>query len=521
MPPRLSKSRYLAGLQCPKRLYLEIHARDLATPFDEGTQAVLDAGTRVGALARERYPGGVLVDVEHYKAAEGIARTAALLVDPAVAVLYEGFIVCDEVVVRPDLLVRTRGNHWRLIEVKSTSRVKDDHLDDLAIQAYVLSGAGLILDATCLLHLNTRYLYPGGPLDLQQLFQEQEVTRAVVDRQGEIPARLGAMRQVLNAPGPPSIEPDEHCYAPYECPFWGHCTQDKPPRWIYHLPGSRHAFQGLRALGIQTIDEIPAGFPLTLIQQRVRDNVEWIGPGLRQALETVQYPVHHLDFETLGSAIPLYPNTRPYQAVPFQWSNHIETSDGTVWHEEYLYGGRQDPREGLAIALLRSVGTTGSICTYTTYERGILTDLANALPALRPDLERVIDRLWDLHPIIKAHYYHPGFEGSYSIKAVLPAMVPRLAYEDLEIQDGMIAGLQYYRMTFGIADAGEASRLRTALLKYCERDTLGMVELRRVLRAKAQRWAWWSRIFGIWHRAAADSPAFSRKQTRPWLPGSS
>jgi hypothetical protein len=168
MCPRLSKSKYLSDLQCLKHLYLDIHARDLASEFDEGTQAVLDAGTRVGELARERYPGGVLVDVEYFKVEEGITRTAAILADPAVAVLYEGFIAFDDVVVRPDILIRTGRNRWQLIEVKSTSRVKDEHRDDLAIQAYVLKGAGLGLDAACLTHLNTGYLYPGGSLDLQQ-----------------------------------------------------------------------------------------------------------------------------------------------------------------------------------------------------------------------------------------------------------------------------------------------------------------------------------------------------------------
>ncbi|MFI5342034.1 MAG: hypothetical protein ACHQ7N_19625 [Candidatus Methylomirabilales bacterium] len=275
MIPRLSKSKYLSGLQCLKRLYLDIHDRDLASEMDEGTQVVLDAGTRVGELARERHPGGVLVDVEYFKVEEGIARTAAILADPAVAVLYEGFIAFDDVVVRPDILVRTRGNRWRLIEVKSTSRVKDEHRDDLAIQAYALGGAGLTLDATCLMHINTGYLYPGGTLDLKQLFQEQDLTGEVAARQADIPTRLREMREVLAAPTPPVVEPDDHCYAPYDCPFWDHCTKDKPDRWIYHLPGSRRAFHELTAVGVQTIDEIPAGYPLQLIQQRVKDNVEW------------------------------------------------------------------------------------------------------------------------------------------------------------------------------------------------------------------------------------------------------
>jgi predicted RecB family nuclease len=486
MTVRLSKSRYLSGLQCPKRLYLEVHARELATPFDEGTQAILDAGTRVGELARDRYPGGVLVGVEYFKVEEGLAHTAALLADPAVSVLYEGFIAFDDVVVRPDILVRVGKNRWRLIEVKSTASAKAEHRYDLAIQAHVLTGAGLTLDDACLMHVNTGYLYPGGAYDLQELFHEEDLTREVQERQPDIPVRLAAMRRTLAGEQPPTIKPDDHCFAPYECPFWDHCTVEKPARWVYHLPGSRRAYNVLVALGVQTIDEIPAGFPLQLIQQRVKDNVEWIGPGLRAALDTVGYPVHHLDFETLSSAIPLYPNTRPYQAIPFQWSNHIETADGQIRHDEYLCPDSRDPREDLAVALLKSVGGEGSICTYTGYERGVLTGLAEALPHLRHDLDRICDRLWDLHPVIKAHYYDPAFNGSYSIKAVLPAVAPHLAYDDLEIQEGALASLQFHRMAFGDADPAEKARIRTALLKYCERDTLAMVELRRALRIKTR-----------------------------------
>jgi hypothetical protein len=242
----------------------------------------------------------------------------------------------------------------------------------------------------------------------------------------------------------------------------------------------------LSARGIQTIDDIPPSYPLPLVQQRVKDNVEWISPGLQAALNTVEYPVHHLDFETLGSAIPLYPNTRPYQAIPFQWSNHIETAERQLRHEAYLCPDARDPREELATALLTSLGTTGSICTYTGYEQGVLAGLADAIPPLRHALLRVCARLWDLHPILKTHYYHPGFNGSYSIKAVVPAVAPHLAYGDLEIQEGTVAALRFYRMAFGDADPAEKARIRTALLKYCERDTLAMVELRRALRIKTR-----------------------------------
>ena len=332
---------------------------------------------------------------------------------------------------------------------------------------------------------DTGYRYPGGALDLDQLFQEQDLTQAVADRQAQIPDRLTEMRRILAASAPPAIEPDDQCFAPYECPFWAHCTQDKPARWIYYLPGSRKAFHELSARGIQRIDEIPADYPLQRIQRRVKDDVEWIGPGLQAALDTIQYPVHHLDFETVGSAIPRYPNTRPYQAVPFQWSNHIEARDGELRHEAYLCPDARDPREELAVALLTSVGQVGSICTYSSYECAVLRGLAEALPHLRRDLVRLYDRLWDLLPILKAHYYHPEFAGSYSIKAVLPALAPHLAYADLEIQEGTLASVEFARMVFDDLDLAEQARIRTALLSYCARDTLAMVEVRKALRARA------------------------------------
>jgi predicted RecB family nuclease len=485
VPIRLSKSRYMAGLQCPKRLYLESHARELMGEPDAGTQAILDAGTRVGALARGWVPGGVLVDAPHSQVAEGVAQTAARLRDPGVRTLYEGFHQFEDVVVRPDILTRTASGGWHLIEVKSTSHAKPEHRDDLAIQAHVLQGAGLSVQRASLLHLDTGYCYPGGAYDVRQLFRAEELTAEVVALQAEIPGRLAAMRATLAAAAPPAVEPDDHCFRPYECPFWAHCTREKPARWIYYLPGTRRAFRELAARGIETIDAIPADYPLQLLQRRVRENVEWVGPGLRAALQTVRYPVHHLDFETVGSALPLYPGTHPYESIPFQWSNHIEAADGSLRHDEYLCSDARDPREGLALALLQSVGEGGSVCTYTGYERGVITGLAEALPHLRAKLLALCDRIWDLHPIVRAHYYHPGFAGSYSIKAVLPALVPALAYDDLEIQEGTLASVEFARTVFGEADAAEQARIRTALLAYCGRDTLAMVEVRKALWAKA------------------------------------
>lgn len=486
----LSKSRYLSGLQCHKRLYLEVHAPALATKPDAATQAILDMGTDLGELARQRFPGGRLVTAGYRQSQEALAQTAELLKDPTVPAIFEGAFQFNQVLIRVDVLERVGVDElgqptWRLVEVKSSSKVKATHVDDLTIQSYVLEGIGLALAEICLMHVNTQYVFDGRHLDLDQLFTLRSLTDTVRPRLPEVATRLGAMQAMLEELSAPAIGPDEHCHSPYECPFWDHCTRDKPARWIYHLPGSSKTVIQLRELGVETIDNIPDHIALTPVQRRVKENREWVGDGLRSALETIVYPVHHLDFETFMPAVPKYTDTRPYQVIPTQWSNHIEHPDGSLSHAEFLCRDERDPREDLAVTLLESLGREGSICVYSSYERSVIERLAEDFPSLRKDLKRVVARLWDLHVIIRDHYYHPAFEGSYSIKTVLPAVVPSLSYADLVIRDGGVAACEYSRMIFTVTDWIEKAQIQEALLRYCERDTLAMVELRRELRKRA------------------------------------
>jgi hypothetical protein len=239
--------------------------------------------------------------------------------------------------------------------------------------------------------------------------------------------------------------------------------------------------------GITTIDEIPDGTQLSDIQRKVKDNVEWISSGLSPILRSVRYPVHHLDVETVMLALPRFLSTRPYQPIPVQWSNHIELESGDVSHQEFIHNEASEPRRRWAEALIESLGEKGSIVVYSAYEEAIIRQLAETFPEFKSAFKAIVKRLWDLLPVIKSHYYHPAFNGSYSIKSVLPAVVPSLGYDDLAIQGGGQAAAEYYRMIFLESDWVEQDSIREALLRYCARDTLAMVELRRVLREKAER----------------------------------
>ncbi|ULA62561.1 MAG: hypothetical protein LZF86_40065 [Nitrospira sp.] len=489
--PRLSKSKFLSGLQCHKRLYLEIHQPYLATPPDAGTQAILDMGTDVGELARRRFPGGRLVTAGYRQTEAALAQTAELMADEAVPAIFEAAIMTDGILVRADIVERVSATEgmpagWRLIEVKSSTKVKDVHLDDLALQRYVLVSAGLSIVSCHLMRINTAYTYAGGEVDLSALFAIEDLSSVVMERQTMAPDRIAAMKAMLLLPVSPAIEPDRHCFTPYECPFWAHCTSQKPERWIFYLPGAKQVVSQLAEQGVVTIDEIPEGTKLSAVQRKVKENVEWISEKLEVALKTVRFPVHHLDFETVMLAVPRFAGTRPYQALPVQWSNHIESDQGELLHHEFLHTEGTDPRRPLAEALLESLGSKGSICVYSPYEKSVIEQLAEFLPELRTALRALVKRIWDLHPVVKEHYYHPEFGGSYSLKEVLPALVPSLRYDDLDIREGGQAASEYYKMVFVETDWIERARIQAELLAYCKRDTLAMVELRRVLGQKAK-----------------------------------
>jgi hypothetical protein len=259
-----------------------------------------------------------------------------------------------------------------------------------------------------------------------------------------------------------------------------------PEYWVLKLGGiSEKKLRELTAIGVEDIRDIPADFPLSPIQQLRRDCVvnqeDHVDAELRSELMSVEYPIHFLDFETIGPAIPKYGGTRPYQTLPFQWSNHIMHENGNLEHQDYLCLEDKDPREEFTESLLKTLGEKGSIVVYTTYEKGVMEGLMEYLPHYRDRLLAVIDRLYDLHVVVKNHYYHPKFKGSFSLKAVLPAVVPEMTYDNMEIQEGQMASLQYLRMIDPGTPEGERERIKKDLLEYCAQDTWAMVRIREEL----------------------------------------
>lgn len=488
--PRLSKSRYISGMQCHLKLWNECFAHQLATPFDEIHQAVFDMGHRVGELATRRYPGGVLIDEDHRSFAEAHAHTARVLQSDAPAI-FEAALEHQGVMCRVDVLVRGPGGAWDMVEVKSTGSAKETHVADLAVQVWIARGAGLTIRNAGVLTLNTKYVYQGGEHNLQALFKLHDKTAEVAGRASKLGYELEKLKGILVSEKAPRVAVGAHCHKPYDCQFYAHCTRDVtfPEHPLSELPNIQWPrIAGWQAEGVSEIAQLPDDAELNELQERVRSSVKtgnvYRGAGLASALREPTFPIHHLDFETFMPVIPRYKNTRPYQALPFQWSNHIQHEDGRLEHFEFLSNDDVDPREACARSLLESLGTKGTIVTYSPYEKGVVRALARDVPQLSEQLGALDERFWDLHPVIKQHFYDPAFRGSFSLKSVLPVLVPGMSYAGMEIGDGMAAQLQYTKM-IECDDPAEMQRIRSALLKYCEQDTLAMVELREALAEQA------------------------------------
>jgi predicted RecB family nuclease len=483
---RLSKSRYMSGLQCPKMLWWRVHEPDAPELVaGEGLQAILTRGQRVGELAREQVPGGALIDRPHHEFEGRVAATAEALANGARAI-YEASFLEDGVFVAVDILERRR-NGFVLIEVKSTLDVKEEHLPDVAVQVHVVRRAGLTVSRAQVMHLNRECHYP----DLSNLFVRENVTTRIRPALRAVPKEIASLTVAISG-SLPEVATGPHCNAPYICPFIGRCWPRPPEHHVSTLYGIRASkVAKLQAEGIQTLFDLSSDFTASEVALRqirsvkARDIVA--ERGLRWDLARLKPPLAFLDFETISPAVPVWPGCHPYEQVPVQFSCHVLGPSG-LEHFEWLAEGPGDPREEFARKVISACAGAKMIVAYNApFEKRCVKSLADALPDLSSDLTALSKRLRDLLPIVRDHVYHPDFGGSFSLKSVLPALVPGLGYDDLEIQGGSAASTALETLLLNAAAFSQSERqaLRGDLLRYCERDTLAMVRLHSRLRELA------------------------------------
>jgi hypothetical protein len=332
------------------------------------------------------------------------------------------------------------------------------------------------------------FLELDSPVPSWELLQELHGQLKDAELMKEVRERIREQRKVLAQAKPPDIEAGRQCTNPVTCEFYGVCNKPRPEDHIGNLPGlSAQKFQKLKDLGVELIGDIPRNFALTKRQKRawecVKNGRPWFGKELKDALAGLNYPLYFMDFETLAPALPRFGGMRPYDQMPFQWSVHIQQEPGAVLeHHEFLADNTADPRPEFLRSLLQVIGRKGSIVAYSKgFESGCLKNLAQWFPKHEAQIKAIQERLWDLLAVVRAHVYHPGFMGSFSLKRVLPALVPDMSYEGMEVSEGSEAGLIWEKIIHGQVDAAERKRMREALLVYCKQDTLAMVRLLEVL----------------------------------------
>ena len=389
----------------------------------------------------------------------------------------------DRVMAALDVLVNKNGK-WYAYEVKGSTEIKDYQLTDAALQYHIMTNAGLVIEDFFIIHINNQYVRK-GEIDLKQLFKIVSVKDEVLARQKPIPGEIKELKKVLEESNEPTINIGVHCNDPFECEFTEYCWKHIPEVSVFNLTrlnGSKK-FE-LYYKGIIEFHQIPDSYALTAAQQlqvkAYSENYVHIdAPKIKGWLQHLQYPLYFMDFETFTPAIPVYQESRPYQQIPVQFSVHaLEKPDAALKHIEYLGSPETDPRFQFIHQLLNALGSKGSVIVYNkAFESTRLNELKELFPQYEIQVNNVVERIVDLmEPFQKKWYYTAGMNGSYSIKLVLPALVPELSYAELEIGEGGTA-MAAYEGIFKMTDAVEVEKVRKALLEYCKLDTLAMVKI--------------------------------------------
>ncbi len=413
-----------------------------------------------------------------------VKKTAALIANGE-KTIYEAAFQIDGVLCAVDILVK-KGTFWYAFEVKSTLGVKVQHVQDAALQYHVLTQAGLELKDISIVHLNREYVRR-GLLDIEQLFTMQSVLEEVLEQQEFIQNKITELKTVLTHPDEPIMDIGAHCFTPYGCDFTDHCWSHIPKEdSVFDLP-FKPALK-LYEAGYKHLDDIPDEVALskkaTLQLQHYKSGEVFIDhEAITNFLAPLTYPLYFLDFETIMPGIPQFEGQKPFQQIPFQFSLHIQQSEGaSLEHVFFLGDGKTDPRLPLIEKMLQHMGTTGTILSYNmTFERNRIKELAYSIPQYKSELLALNNRMVDLMiPFQKRWYYHPNFKGSYSIKTILPILIPQLRYDRLPINEGGLASLVYSQLKYQDTETQELQREQ--LLAYCELDTVAMVEVLGFLR---------------------------------------
>lgn len=467
------------GLQCEKLLWLKLHRPELEPEVAEATQMQYDEGNEVGEKARDFFGKGTLVENDYWDFV-GAAKNTADLISKGIETIFEASFLVDPFFARADILNK-RGDAWDLIEVKKSTSVKEYHLMDSAIQAWIIESSGIKLGSIQVMHINRECEHP----NLTNLFQRVDVTAEVRPLMVEVAERARDLVKKIALKSEPEKQIGPHCDEPFECALKDHCWKSVSKKSVFALPSLRVKQKwDLFNSGKTLITDLDANEYKGKIKRAIevtKANKLWIDrEPIATEIKKWEWPLHFFDFETINPAIPRFEGTRPYAQTPFQFSCHVWSDlESDLTHFEYLHTSPTDPRDAIINAMLQGFGDEGSIVAYNkSFEIGVIKRLAEYDQKNAERLMALTDRFVDPLPLFQNHVYHPDFHGSFSIKSVAPAIVgSRLNYDLLDVGDGSTAQAFADQVLRGKLDASEAKPVIENLLAYCRQDTMAMVEI--------------------------------------------
>ncbi len=465
----ITKSDYVSFVLCPTSFYNKLHEVP-AAPIDDFSLHLIEEGNKVGELARSYFPATLRGDT--------LEQTKVYL-DAGIETIAEACFAYEDLYCAVDLLHKN-GDGYDIYEVKSSTGIEDQHYHDAAFQAYVLSKCGLRIHDVYLMHVNNQYVRH-GELDIEAFFKPVRLNdlSAFLLASSQIQDNLREMRKVYKKE-PPLI------YSPVckGCPYHEHCFKDLPKPNVYDLNRFQKKYECLNAGIVSYLDVEAHGYKLgRFAKNQIDCHLRGIDPiidkkEIKRFLDTVTYPVYHLDFESFNPTIPPCDDMRPAQQTPTQYSLHIQYEDGHLEHKEFL-GETIDPRRAIAEALVRDIPSNVCVTAYhKDFECGRLRELGALFPDLSSHLLAIADHVVDLElPFRKGHYYTAAMGSRSSIKLVMPAVCPKdknLDYHALELVHNGTEAIDAYGKMLE-ASGEEREKIRKGLLEYCCLDTLSMV----------------------------------------------
>lgn len=479
----LSKSSFIRGIQCEKHLYLYKYHPDEMDELSEMQKAIFKRGIDVGKIAQNLFPGGIDLSPESYGDYDKALINTRESLQRGKKILYEASFQTDEVLSIADIVLNSKSG-LKVFEVKSSTSVSDVYLIDAALQYWVITNSGYKIKDFSIVYLNNQYLRK-GKLNLNKLFIVESVLERILPLQNWIEENIIRLKKVLLQNKIPDIDIGEHCYSPYICGFYNYCRKHIPENSVFDLSGVHLSEKyDLYRSGIVSLnmisDEInlPRSAKIQLDVFRNGKNLINV-EAIKEFLAEIKYPVYFMDFETFQPAIPLFDNSRPYMQIPFQYSLHYKKSkDSPLKHFEFLSEAKGDPRIPFIENLIKDTKSKGDILVYNkSFEITRLKEIAEMFPGYKQQIEKIISRIKDLIvPFQKKYYYTNEMKGSYSIKNVLPALVPELNYDSLPINEGGLASLTFESL-YTESDSDFINEKRKNLLEYCKLDTFAMVKI--------------------------------------------